>query len=155
MTKTRISKGSPARTAAKPVKAAAPKRRGPNTRASKPRKAKPPKPKARIVRQKLDWRGVRLAVTYDPAYFPSVSFYSAHLEILVLSPEGAPLPITDTGYRSHFIPKAYVEESGGPAAYVTAWLDREASSPAYRRMLARWQQLDLFAQCGEARRRAR
>jgi hypothetical protein len=140
MTKT-INTG-PAR---KPRKPAAPKRSKPKPRAAKRRKARPAKPKSGIVRQRLDWRGVKLTVTYDPAYFPSASYHSAHLEIRVLSPEGAPLPISDTGYRSHFLPKGYVADAGGPADYVRSWLDRESSSPAYRRALDRWRQLDLFA----------
>jgi hypothetical protein len=36
------------------------------------------------------------------------------------------LPITETGYRSHFIVRGYVSHHGGAVAFVTAWLDHEA-----------------------------
>lgn len=141
MTKSKSTKRPLAR---KPAKAAA-KRARPKPRTAKRRRAQPSARKSGIVRQRLEWRGVKLSVVYDPAYFPSVSYCSAHLEIRVLAPEDAPIPVTDTRFRSHFLLKGYVEHEGGPAAYVRAWLDREACSPAYRRALDRWRQFDLFA----------
>ncbi|MBS0473096.1 MAG: hypothetical protein JSR60_18645 [Proteobacteria bacterium] len=50
-----------------------------------------------------------------------------HLSIHVLEPSTLKLPITETGYRSHFLSEA--EELGGPLAYVRAWLDAEAAAP--------------------------
>lgn len=44
----------------------------------------------------------------------------------------AQIPITETGYRSHFLPDGNVEEHGGPEAYVLAWLDHEADSAAWK-----------------------
>ena len=38
-----------------------------------------------------------------------------------------PLPVTETGYRSHFIPAGTVAEHGGAVAFVTAWLEHEAA----------------------------
>lgn len=90
----------------------------------------------------LVWEGVTLLISYKPRWLQTTT---AHLEINVVQPEGAPLPVTDTGYRSHFLPYGIVEEAGGPVVYVQAWLDREARSAEYRRALERWRQLDLFA----------
>ncbi len=56
----------------------------------------------------------------------------------------APLPVTETGYRSHFIQVGLVEATGGPAAYVRRWLDEEARRPVWRRVEAAWRLLDLF-----------
>jgi uncharacterized membrane-anchored protein len=53
------------------------------------------------------------------------------LEVRVIEPERAPLPITDTGYRSHFLLAGIVEEAGGPAAYVRCWLDEAARHPRW------------------------
>jgi len=106
----------------------------------KQRNAPPAKPKRRITKHKLIWQGVALAVSYEPESFAS----HAHLELRVLAPEGVPIPVTETGYRSHFLPRGYVEQAGGPVAYVRSWLEREAPSPAYRYALARWRQLELF-----------
>lgn len=65
----------------------------------------------------LDWRGILIRVTFERQRFAD------HLTVETLEPQRAPLPITDTGYRSHFMPKDMIEESGDPAAYVEAWLD--------------------------------
>lgn len=33
-----------------------------------------------------------------------------------------PHPISETGYRSHFVHPQHIEEEGGPVAHVQAWL---------------------------------
>jgi hypothetical protein len=40
-----------------------------------------------------------------------------------------PLPITETGYRSHFTAPETAAPFGGPVAYVIAWLDEESETP--------------------------
>lgn len=65
------------------------------------------------------------------------------IEITVRTPEGAPLPVTETGYRAEFLAHRLIDEAGGVAAYVTAWLDREAASKAWERLEFRWRQLEL------------
>ena len=68
----------------------------------------------------IAWRGVTVAITFTPARFSTVD----HIE---LRTEGkTPLPVTETGYRSHFLPLGNVMEYGGAVAYVTDWLDHEA-----------------------------
>ncbi|MGA0546824.1 hypothetical protein ACO2Q1_16255 [Brevundimonas sp. VNH65] len=89
----------------------------------------------------IDWQGVALSVTYNPAAFGGAT---AHIEIHVLSPARAPLPITETGYRSHFLPPVYVEDAGGPVAYVLAWLDQAAQSREWRDHVERSRQGSLF-----------
>jgi hypothetical protein len=68
----------------------------------------------------IEWRGITIAVTLEKQAFVD------HLAIETLEPLRAPLPITETGYRSHFVTKDSVELSGGPEEYVTAWLDSAA-----------------------------
>jgi hypothetical protein len=65
----------------------------------------------------LEWRGQSLTVRWCPQWSGDLT---AHLEIV--SSDRRRHPISETGYRSHFVPRAYVEEAGGPAAYVAAWL---------------------------------
>lgn len=114
--------------------------------AGKSRKARKPKRpaakrKPRASTTKLTWDGVTMTVTYEPESFA----HHAHLQIQVTAPERtAPLPITETGYRSHFLPRGDVEAAGGPAAYVRRWLDEAARSPAWPRRRFRWRQLELF-----------
>ena len=58
--------------------------------------------------------------------------------------EGFILPVTETGYRSHFLPAATVEEFGGPESYVSAWLDHEAKSPDWKKRKDAARQMSLF-----------
>ena len=44
------------------------------------------------------------------------------------TPKGAPLPVTETGYRSAFVAHAMIEAAGGVTGYVRDWLDREAKT---------------------------
>lgn len=72
------------------------------------------------------WRGVQIEITFTPEAFGMVD----HIE---LRTEGkAPLPVTETGYRSHFTHKGTVAEYGGAVAFVTAWLDHEAERTSWR-----------------------
>ena len=68
----------------------------------------------------------------------------AHLEIESLSPKRAPLPMTETGYRSHFIPPQEVERFGGVEAYVEAWITELSGTTAWRQTDAAARQLALF-----------
>jgi hypothetical protein len=67
-----------------------------------------------------------------------------HIEIITRSPKRAPLPITDTGYLSHFIGAAQLEAAGGPEAFVADWLKRASADPLWRRREAQKLQGDLF-----------
>jgi hypothetical protein len=66
----------------------------------------------------LDWKGQALTIRWCPEWTPSVM---AHLE--AQSADEKPHPISETGYKSHFIQKQEVVNMGGPVAYVTAWLE--------------------------------
>ena len=69
----------------------------------------------------MTWRGIALEITFTPKKFGLVD----HIEIM--SEGRAPLPVTETGYRSHFIPAGAVATHGGAVAFVTAWLEHEAA----------------------------
>lgn len=115
---------------------------------SKPIKkaAKTAKPKRKPVPRKtierLTWRGIEMNATHTPDY---ISTGWSHIELRVTKPKGKPVPITDTGYLSHFLDEDALKAAGGAAAFFLAWLEREATAKAYAKALARWQQLDLFA----------
>ena len=104
----------------------------------------PAKTKARPRKsvEKFTWLGIEMSATHSPNY---ISPGWSHIELRVVKPKGMPVPITDTGYLSHFLDEADLKAAGGAVAFFRAWLDREADSKAYRKALARWQQLDLFA----------
>ncbi|MCJ1903355.1 hypothetical protein MR829_23860, partial [Paracoccus versutus] len=66
------------------------------------------------------WRGVQIEITFTPEAFGMVD----HIE---LRTEGkAPLPVTETGYRSHFTHKGTVTEYGGAVAFTSARRSRSA-----------------------------
>lgn len=92
-----------------------------------------------IIVETTDWQGITLSVTYGGGYCGKM-----HLELRSISPERALLPVTNTGYRSHFVDAADIEEAGGPVAFVLAWLDQEAQSREWRRLQVTGQQLTLF-----------
>lgn len=80
------------------------------------------------------WRGIDIEITFTPEKFGLVD----HIEIR--TEDRRPLPVTETGYRSHFVATGAVTEQGGVVVFVTAWLEHEAAR-------TRWssaQQLSLF-----------
>lgn len=66
------------------------------------------------------------------------------LDIRIVEPAGAPLPCSEDGRLTHGVDADDLARAGGAAAYVAAWLDRDAATPRYAKALARWRQLDLF-----------
>ncbi|WP_299966025.1 hypothetical protein [uncultured Roseobacter sp.] len=68
----------------------------------------------------ITWRHVEIEITYTPEKFGMVD----HIELRTKNK--AALPVTETGYRSHFVDKGSVAAHGGAVAFVTAWLDHEA-----------------------------
>ena len=92
---------------------------------------------------RIDWEGIALSISWCPAWLGQERAYSiAHLEII--ADDRAVLPVTETGYRSHFVLREEVEALGGPVAYARAWLDQAARSPAWAAHMATSRQLSLF-----------
>jgi hypothetical protein len=100
------------------------------------------------VAASFDWQGITIEVVYEPNWLgiatPTSELPSAHLDIRSVAPERAPLPITETGYRSHFLHPDEIDELGGPVAYVEAWLNEMARSSEWRDFMTSSRQLSLF-----------
>jgi hypothetical protein len=82
------------------------------------------------------WNGLVIRITYEPAWLPA-GYWSedqsvAHLQVQVREPSRAELPISETGYKSHFTSPAVVNACGGPVAYVREWLDLAARAPEWQ-----------------------
>jgi len=95
----------------------------------------------------LIWQAQEIEVRYDPDPFNLVSCHQeamAHVEIHTLKPEKAALPITETGYRSHFTPKGNIDEYDSAVDFVRAWLNHEAQSEAWKMAQENARQLSLF-----------
>ena len=86
----------------------------------------------------LVWRHLkcRLTETHD---FRSPGW--TRLDIAVVSPKGATLPIAQT---THQLDAGALAAAGGIAAFFTAWLDREAPSIRYAKAELAWRQASLF-----------
>jgi hypothetical protein len=95
-----------------------------------------------ITVESILWQGILIEVRYEAKYLGLAD--TAHLSITSLSPDAAPLPITRTGYRSHFLDGVDVEVEGGPVAFVRRWLDAEVDSPEWREAQAEARQYALF-----------
>lgn len=99
-------------------------------------------------RQIIDWRGYRIEVAYCRSWSPSFEgIYGcamSHIEVRTIEPERAPLPITETGYRSHFIHEPVVAEYGGAEAIIRMMLDEAANSREWIEREQNSKQLSLF-----------
>lgn len=90
---------------------------------------------------KLKWQDIEIEVTYKPLEFDMIAW----LEIKSASPKAAPLPITETGYLSHYHQPGHIEAQGGDVvAFVIAWLDEEANKPEWQQYSEAIRQYDLF-----------
>jgi len=94
------------------------------------------------------WNGIRIEVRYcrswSESYERIYGYPLAHLEIESIDPERTPLPVTQTGYRSHFTRPDIIEADGGPVELVRAWLDDAAKDPKWIASEAARKQLSLF-----------
>ena len=90
---------------------------------------------------RLMWQGIEIEAIYTPLKWGVI----AHLAVRSIAPERARLPITSTGYRSHFHQPGTIEAHGGDVvAQVVAWLDEEATKPEWRACIERSRQGNLF-----------
>ena len=113
----------------------------PATTASKPAsRKKPAKKKSVTTTHKLAWRDVTCRVRHTPNY---ISKGWSHIEIIVLRPKGAPLPITQTGYLSHFLYEEHLATAGGPVAFFLDRIEREARTKQWAKAEFKWRQLEL------------
>lgn len=92
---------------------------------------------------RLTWQGIEIEARYKPQDYGGMI---AHLEIESINPPKARLPMTETGYRSHFHPIGTIEAEydGDVVKAVATWLDREAKSKAWKRYVEASKQLSLF-----------
>lgn len=89
----------------------------------------------------ITWSGIVIRISYEPNWLSMTDYLTAHLQLESIAPERAKLPVTETGYRSHFTTRDVIEEAGGPVAFTLAWLDAAALSPDWARS---GRQLGLF-----------
>lgn len=96
---------------------------------------------------RVDWRGILIEIRYCPNWSNMTDEYEyqlAHLEVESIEPARAMLPITETGYRSHFIRDAEIQTAGGPVAYLLEAIEQAANHPSWKRQEDSARQYSLF-----------
>ncbi len=70
---------------------------------------------------RFTWRGVTVEVRHEPDWLNS-GFDHVEIEAIPRTP----LPITETGYRSHFIDPGDLDDYDDVAAFARFWLEAAA-----------------------------
>jgi hypothetical protein len=91
------------------------------------------------ITSQIVWEGIVVEITYHKSRWNS-DF--DHIELRV--EEGRITPVTETGYRSHFLPAGIVDEHGGHEGFVRTWLDHEADNPDWKKREDASRQLSMF-----------
>jgi hypothetical protein len=96
-----------------------------------------------IEQHELTWTSghisIRIGITYDTSYG-----IVEHLAVESLEPQKARLPITETGYRSHFLEPGTVAAHGGPVEATRKLLEDAANSAEWQEYLSSSRQSSLF-----------
>lgn len=97
----------------------------------------------RLIVTEFEWQAIAIQLLYRPQWSKGIGNMS-HLEIQVVDPESTPLPITETGYRSHFFTSEEIYTEAELIAHVQDWLEEEALNPKWQATQQQRQQLNLF-----------
>jgi hypothetical protein len=94
----------------------------------------------------ITWQGIEIEIRFARDWLRSskTAYPTAHIEVVAIKPPRAALPITETGYRSHFLTAENVDAAGGALAYVLDALNEAAKHPAWKAKTATQRQLTLF-----------
>jgi len=91
----------------------------------------------RLETATLTWHGIEIQVSCKFDH-PIEGF--CHIEVK----SAERLPITQTGYKSHFMPMVELEGFETHVAYVAAWLEHAGQSKDWQRYVEGRRQGDLF-----------
>lgn len=86
----------------------------------------------------LLWEGIEIALSYTQPSYCVPHFH--HIELKA----SEPIPVTETGYRSHFIAPAELALWENPEAFVIDWLNDAAKHPDWQEYRQQSRQLSLF-----------
>jgi hypothetical protein len=85
----------------------------------------------------LVWAERTVSVSYQANWLNSDQW---HIELRC----DEPLPVTTTGYRSHFVPNAVFADAAEIRAFVLSWLHEAATAKAWQAYLDDSRQMKLF-----------
>jgi len=89
------------------------------------------------ILHQIKWQGIAITITHRKAW-PINSF--GHIEIKAEQR----LPMTETGYKSHFMPNEALAEYDGVIDFVTQWLEVTCRSKGWRAHVESLRQPSLF-----------
>jgi hypothetical protein len=89
------------------------------------------------MNQDIQWSGITITVTHTENWL--TTGYD-HVELRA----DCRLPVTETGYRSHFLPATELAIFESVEDFVVQWLDGAATSKVWQQYLRDSQQLTLF-----------
>lgn len=90
------------------------------------------------------WQGIAVTIRWAPRWLGITDSEYAFSHLEIIADDRHPLPVTETGYRSHFCHPSDIEAHGGPIGFAIAWLDHEADTAEWKARLASFRQLSLF-----------
>ena len=90
------------------------------------------------ITETIFWRGIGMEIIHVTGCFSGMDHIEIHTE------NRTPIPITETGYKSHFFPTGGLGEFETAVDYVRAWLEHEAKSKAWKVQEFASRQLSLF-----------
>ena len=85
----------------------------------------------------LNWEGIKIAVSHKANW---LNTDYDHIELRA----DEKLPVTETGYQSHFIASAELALFNNLEDFVRQWMDEAATSNEWQKHLTDSQQLSLF-----------
>ena len=90
------------------------------------------------------WQHVTFRVRHTPDY---IIKGTDHIELIVIAPKREPLPITETGYLSHFTSGSkQIPDAKAGLAFFLEWISQEAKTKRWQKLDCKRRQLDLFAE---------
>lgn len=85
----------------------------------------------------IEWEGIAVSLAHAPNW---LNTDYDHIELRA----GERLPVTQTGYRSHFISPEELADFESVEGFVRQWLDEAAQSKGWQKHVAESRQLSLF-----------
>ena len=85
----------------------------------------------------IEWRSIVIELRLTPNWMNGLAH---HLELRA----SEPLPITETGYRSHFLATSDSADLDEVIAFILSWLDDAAEDKSWQDCQERRRQGDLF-----------
>lgn len=90
--------------------------------------------------KEITWHDIKIKILFNESGcgYPIME----HIEIRTENKQK--LPITDTGYLSHFVPWTIIEPYGDAVGFIKAWLDDASTKKSWQKHVKNSRQLTLF-----------